>query len=85
MEQIKSMKLRWLIQEKLIAAALSVADQDTQFFIATDEQRLLDQATRLFKGRTVIHYDCYRSCNSQPLHMGRHDVSRAQAGEDVVV
>lgn len=80
--------------EKIIQEALKHANTDTQFLIATDEQRLLDQATHLLQPYTVIHYDCYRSPNEQPIHYTtqKHTAdnnpqkpSPAQLGEDVLV
>ena len=73
--------------ERIIAEALKYADEDTQFFLATDEQKLLDAMIVLLKGRTIIYYDCYRSQDSKPLHV-RSRASKpsfAQLGEDVIV
>jgi hypothetical protein len=69
----------------IVAEALKYADNDTQFFLATDEQRLLDEMRTLLNGRTVISYDCYRSENGSPLHTRRPKPSPAQLGEDVIV
>jgi tetratricopeptide (TPR) repeat protein len=69
----------------IITEALKYADHNTQFFLATDEQRLLDEMRTLLNGRKVISYDCYRSENGSPLHTRRPKPSRAQLGEDVIV
>ena len=78
--------------ERIIAEALKHADKNTQFFLATDEQKLLDAMIALLKGRTVVYYDCYRSENGKPLHVqdnasptSRIQPSFAQLGEDVIV
>lgn len=81
--------------EKIIAAALEHAHHDTQFLIASDEQRLIERAIQLLSGYRVIFYDCYRSTNSQPLHNNHQQCydangrsskpTCAQLGEDVLV
>lgn len=45
--------------EVILETANSLADENTQFFIATDQQPLIDQAKRLLKGK-VIFYDMDR-------------------------
>lgn len=55
-----------------------------QFFIATDEQRLLDEAKRLLKG-PVVFVNAYRSVNGKPIHDSEHDYSKAKAGEEVLI
>jgi hypothetical protein len=78
-------------EEKLVSAqkiaeiALKYADMNTQFLIATDEQRLLDQLVRLLGNYTVIYYDCYRSMNGVALHMRKPLPPICQVGEDVLV
>jgi hypothetical protein len=61
---------------------------DYQFLIATDEQKLLDQARALIKGR-IVAYDCYRSPNEKPLHIrdkgNSYKPLPGQLGEDVLV
>ena len=69
---------------KIIAEALKYADRDTQFFIATDEQRILDTVFKLLEGKKVINYNCYRSEDGKPLHY-RSKPSAGQLGEDVIV
>lgn len=71
--------------ETIIDVARAQADQDTQFFVASDEQRLLDKAVDLLQGYKVIFYDCYRSNSDKPLHIKRDKPSFAQLGEDVLV
>lgn len=66
-----------------VQAALKYAHEDSQFFIATDEQRILNELLTLLKDRRVVYYDCYRSQNGAPLHIRRP--SYAQVGEDVIV
>lgn len=69
----------------IVAEALKYADQNTQFFIATDEQKLLNGMLELLQGRDVIYYDCYRSDDGKPLHHKKPKPSIAQLGEDVIV
>ncbi len=55
-----------------------------QFFIATDEAPILEEAKKKLKGR-VIYYDCYRSKNGQPLHTHTTGYSKAKLGEEVLI
>lgn len=72
--------------QRLVEEALRHADQNTQFFIASDEKKLFDEICRLLNGRKITYYDCYRAEHvSQPLHLPIRRPSRAQLGEDVVV
>lgn len=78
-------------EEKLVSAqqiaeiALRYADGNTQFLIATDEQRLLDQLVGLLRNYRVVYYDCYRSTNHVALHMRKPKPPICQLGEDVLV
>jgi len=69
--------------ERVMAAALENADSNTQFFIASDEQRLLEKARELLPNHIVHYYQCNRSHNQQALHY--HNPSPAQAGEDILI
>lgn len=72
--------------EKIVTAALEYADDDAQFFIASDEKNLLNKLIKLLHGRTIVYYDCYRSDTNKPLHIrSAHKPSHAQLGEDVLV
>ncbi len=72
--------------EQIACVALEQADNDVQFFIASDEQQLLDKLIELLRGRTIVYYDCYRSDNNKPLHTRNpYKPSVAQLGEDVLV
>jgi hypothetical protein len=71
--------------ERAVSEALRHSDENTQFFIATDEKKLLDRMLELLKGRKVVYYDCYRSTDGKPLHISRHKPSFSQLGEDVIV
>ncbi len=74
--------------KSLIKEALKHAHEKTQFYIATDEQTIMDQALSLLKGRKVIYWDCFRSLDGSPLHIGQKEhpqASRAQVGEDIVI
>lgn len=69
----------------IVNEALKHANEHTQFFIATDEQRILNELLALLAGKKVIYYDCYRSPNNKPLHVKDRRPSFAQVGEDVIV
>lgn len=90
----KHLEVKPISLETIITEALKHADHETQFLIATDEQQLLERATEMLKPYTVIHYDCYRSPNSQPIHYIKDPTiadssvtkpSPAQLGEDVLI
>lgn len=59
-----------------------------QFYIATDEQRLLEEAQQRLKG-DVISYDCFRSKNNQAgIHYQTNypsERSRALLGEEALI
>lgn len=77
--------------KKIAQAALKYADKNTQFFIATDEQKLLNQLITLLKGYPVIYYNCYRSEDGLALHVlkgykkPKPKPHVSQLGEDVLV
>jgi len=72
--------------ETMVKEALKHVDGKMQFFIASDEQKLLDRMNYLLSkaGYKVVYYDCYRSQDGQPIHMHKRP-SYAQVGEDVLV
>ncbi len=57
---------------------------DPQFFIATDDARLLEQAKSLLNG-PVVTYDSFRSTDGNPIHMGKNDHNRVSLGEEVLI
>jgi len=77
--------------QQLVEQALQHADENTQFFIASDDQLLFDTMLELFQGFTVIYHNCYRSKDGKPLHYcagNQPDDLRpsfAQMGEDVLI
>ncbi|HEV2916746.1 MAG TPA: hypothetical protein VGW78_03300 [Candidatus Babeliales bacterium] len=54
-----------------------------QFFIATDEQELLDMAIDYLEG-PVLYYDSYRSKNHSPIHL-RKMPGKYKLGEDILI
>lgn len=54
------------------------------FFVATDEESLLQTAKSLLKG-PVICYPSYRSLNGKPIHIDKHSYSKALLGEEVLI
>ncbi len=70
--------------EQMVLEALKYADNNTQFLIASDEQKLLNRIIELLPKNKSIYYDCYRSDDGKPLHIHRKP-SFAQLGEDILV
>ncbi len=70
--------------EQMVAEALKYADNNTQFLVASDEQKLLDRIIELLPQNKSIYYDCYRSDDGTPIHIHRKP-SFAQLGEDILV
>lgn len=67
--------------KKVIAAANKFAP--CQFFIATDEQRILDYAKKKLRG-PVIYTNCYRTVDNTPIHYSWHQ-DRAKSGQEIVI
>lgn len=70
--------------ERMATEALKYADKDTQFLIASDERKIIDDLTNFLGEERVIYYDCMRSLNNKPLHYRSYPCF-AQNGEDVLV
>lgn len=72
--------------EYLIAVANELADQigDCQFFVATDEEKLLDLAKKTLK-RHVIYCNSYRSKDECPLHFLPAGHGKARLGEEAII
>lgn len=68
----------------IIEQANQYAEQGYQFFVATDENRLLELAKTHLKGN-VIFYNSYRSDNNQPIHAAPGTYSKAKIGEEVLI
>jgi len=82
--------------QEIVRKALALADSDTQFLIASDDQMLFNKMLFLLQGHKVIFYKCYRSINGHPVHQpyNRSELvvntavnapSYAQLGEDVLI
>ncbi len=56
--------------------------KDYQYFVATDEQALLELAKKVLNG-PVIYYDSLRSADNNPIHFG--SIDKAKAGEEVLI
>jgi len=71
--------------EALLEAAENVADKECQFFIATDEESLLDYA----KGHVqhpLLYHNSHRSTDGVPLHIGNfREECPALLGEEVLI
>lgn len=71
----------------ILNEANKLAEQlgECQFFIATDEEKLLEQAKQLLN-RQIIFYDCIRSKDGKALHKNLvHENSKALLGEQVLI
>jgi len=58
--------------------------ENYKIFVATDEQKFLDQMELAFPGR-VIAYDSIRSLDGKPIHRGRWIKNSYQLGEDALI
>lgn len=72
-----------LIFAKANACAARYSPESVQFFVATDEQRLLDLAHIHLKW-PVIAYDSIRSTDESPLHLSK-ELPKAQLGEEILI
>jgi hypothetical protein len=70
----------------ILNRANQLADEigECQFFIATDEERLLNLARQHLR-RNAIFYDTYRSQNGVAVHTRDHKPSKYRLGEDVLI
>lgn len=66
------------------ANALATKYPGCQFFVATDEVALLEEAKRSLHGK-VIAYDSYRSPDGKPIHFYAPEYSKAKLGEEVLI
>jgi hypothetical protein len=57
--------------------------KNCQFFVATDEEHLLEQAKKMLKG-PVIYYNSARSRNGKPVHI-ENTTEQALRGEEVLI
>ncbi len=82
-----------LRKEDYCKSLMDVAEQvaakragDVQFFIATDEESLLDLAKGYLK-RPIVYCDSHRSQDDSPLHIPKKDVEREGAilGEEALI
>ncbi len=67
-----------------IADEMHPYSDDCKFFIATDEQQLLDYMLHTFPEQ-VIHFNAIRSTGSQSIHGGLTGQSMFKAGEDALI
>jgi hypothetical protein len=67
-----------------IADEMGYYSNGCKFFIATDEQQLLDYMLHAFPGK-VIHYNAIRSAGSESIHGGLAGQSMLKAGEDALI
>lgn len=82
--EIKPVPVETIIQ---IANDLAAQIPNCQFFVATDDNALLEIAKNTLNGK-VIYYDSHRSTNGKPIHNGNDkpsDNSKAILGEEVLI
>jgi hypothetical protein len=76
-------EVTYIPTEILLAEANKYADGNTQFFIATDQYPLLEEAKKILNGR-VIYYDVRRShVTTSPVAGGSK--LHPQEGEDILI
>jgi hypothetical protein len=82
-----------LHEEGLYAAILDAAEQaastaagDVQFFVATDQESLLDLAKEILK-RPIVYCDSHRSRDASPVHLPKegHKTAGAILGEEALI
>lgn len=79
----KSLEVKQIAPESILAFAAQ--ETDCQFFIATDEEKIVKLANQLLPGK-IITYECYRSTDSHPIHMQKNlPYNRALIGEEVLI
>lgn len=79
----KYKEIKRVSAEKIIDAANQF--HGYQYLVATDEQKSLKKAQKYLNGK-VIFYNCQRSYDGQPLHLGQnYKNNAAQLGEDILV
>jgi hypothetical protein len=69
--------------ELLLQTAQALATPETQFFIATDEEALLELAQKTLQGK-VLWYDSHRSRTKEPVHLQSYP-NKASLGEEVLI
>ena len=71
----------------ILQTANEIAEEmgnDCQFFVATDEERLLTLAKSTLKG-PVISYNSTRSLDGMPTHIDFDIINRALLGEEILI
>lgn len=68
--------------EEILQEANNHTTPDCQFFVATDENALLEEAKKQLNG-PVIYYDSHRSDDGKPIHY--KSIFKAQMGEEVLI
>ncbi len=58
--------------------------KEYQFYVATDEYKLLDTIKKELKGYTIIHYDAHRSDDKEPIHYKKAP-NKALLGEEILI
>lgn len=83
----KKIEVKALAPEIIVDAALAEAkkfnDYVVKFFVASDEQRLIDLAVKRLQGYEVVIYPAYRSTNGRPIHADKN--CKALRGLEVLV
>ena len=77
----KSSEVAQVSPLRILKIAQEQATPESQFFVATDDNRLLETAKKVLQGK-VIYYDSYRSDSGKPIHK---KYNKALIGEEVVI
>lgn len=84
----KQIEVKPVEVKKFFDEANKIASQHPvcQFFVATDEEKLLEAAIQNLRGK-VIFYDALRSSSKEPLHYSANlpSINKAKLGEDVLI
>lgn len=80
----KSSEMKAISLEIILCKANEISQRypGCEFFVATDEESILERAKTLLAGK-VVYYNSQRSSNGKPLHFSEHN--RAILGEEVLV
>lgn len=80
----KNGEVKQISPEILLAEAQKHATPDSQFFVATDDNALLEIAKTTLKGN-VVYYDSHRADDGKPVHYYRPSFPMEIVGEEVII
>jgi hypothetical protein len=80
----KAREVNQVSLNRFIKTAQMINEQNIQFFVATDENIILEKFKKEFSGK-VIAYDSFRSINGQAVHVDSLGYSKAKVGEEALI